>query len=327
MKFLIIDDEHELYKIMYSDLFKPNEYSIEEIPRLVVPPVLQKLKRLHFNEKINRHWWIPGKSIWNKYYELSKYKFNNEEDYVIIFLNGTLRHYYSKEYLMDIKNKHKNVKLVMVLYDSFADPSAKRAIDMIEIFDMIFSFDVEDSNKYGFEHIYSTFSVPNKLEVDKKLYSKAFFIGNAAGRLNMLQSFMKEIALKVKKCDFTIVGVKKEKQKFNDYIKYNKYLPYMQVLQKSYNTDCIIEILKPGQTGVSLRTCEAILFNKKLLTNNDAIKDMPFYDERFMRVFHNVDDIDYEFLNKDIEVRYESNNYFSPLIIIEKIMIKNLFER
>ena len=117
MKFLIVDDEHELYKIMFSDLFKPSKYNIEEIPRLITPSFLRKFKEIHFNEKINRHFWIPGKSIWNKYYALSKYRFDENENYVIIFLNGTLRHYYSKDYLINLKKymEVKNMKFKKVI--------------------------------------------------------------------------------------------------------------------------------------------------------------------------------------------------------------------
>ena len=66
----------------------------------------------------------------------------------------------------------------------------------------------------------------------------------------------------------------------------------------AYNTDCIVEVVKEGQTGVSLRTCEAIAFNKKLLTNNVQIKEMPFYDSRFISVFTDSDEIDTEFVNR-----------------------------
>lgn len=36
MKILIIDDEHELYKSMFSDLFKETKYDIEEISRMII---------------------------------------------------------------------------------------------------------------------------------------------------------------------------------------------------------------------------------------------------------------------------------------------------
>lgn len=325
MKYLIIDDEHELYRSMFSDLFKPNQYSIEEVSRLVVPPKFNYLKKLHFNERINRHLWLPGKSIWNRYYALSNYKFDSEEEYVIIFLNGTLRHYYSFSYLENLKKKHSNIKLVMIMYDSFADKSAARAISMIPIFDLVFSFDVDDSQKYGFEYIYSTFSYPEFVEYDSHLKSKAFFIGNATGRLEVLQETLNYLGTTIEGTDFTIVGVPNDKKKYEDNIKYNKPICYKEQLQKSYNTDCIVEILKEGQTGITLRTCEAVMFNKKLLTNNASLKNMPFYDERFMEIFTNIEDIDLEFLTKEICVNYADNNFFSPLRIIDRIFEKHLF--
>ena len=107
----------------------------------------------------------------------------------------------------------------------------------------------------------------------------------------------------------------------SEYIKYNKRLSYKEALQYSYNSNCIVEIVREGQTGVSLRTCEAIIFNKKLITNNAELANMPFYDSRFMRIFNRPEEIDINFIKSDIDVNYEYSGYFSPLIIIEKLLI------
>ena len=155
MKYLIIDDEHEIYRQMFMDVFLKNKhnYNVEEIKRINVPRVLKPFYRLHFSEKINRHMYLPFKSIWIPFYKLHKYHFDEDESYCIIFLNGSLRLHFSRKYLEKIKEKHKNVKLVMILYDSFSNPSAKRAIKMIPVFDTVFSFDNQDCKKYNFEHI------------------------------------------------------------------------------------------------------------------------------------------------------------------------------
>ena len=102
-------------------------------------------------------------------------------------------------------------------------------------------------------------------------------------------------------------------------ITYNIGMPYKEALQYSYNSDLVVEIVRDGQAGISLRTCEAIFFNKKLLTNNSCIKKMPFYDSRFMSIFHNGDDIDLDFVQNSVEVQYEKGNWFSPLRIIERL--------
>lgn len=319
MKILVVDDEHELYKRMFSDLFKETAYDIEEIPRMKIPVWLKPAYKMHFNDRINRHLWLPFKNIWNIFYTLHKYSFDDRETYYVLFMNGSLKYHFSRQYLKRLKSQHSNVKLVMILYDSFSNPTAKRSIRMIPEFDYVFSFDQGDCEKHGFERIYSTFSRPNFVREDECKKSKAFFIGYGIGRLQILQKTFEKISSEVDGCKFYIAGVKENQQKPIIGVQYNVTMPYAEELQMAYNTDCIVEIVKKGQTGVSLRTCEAIAFNKKLLTNNVNLKNMPFYDERYMKVFSNPDDIDLDFVKNEIRVEYEDSDYFSPVKIIDRL--------
>lgn len=319
MKILIIDDEHELYERMFSDLFKETKYSIEEIPRMTIPAVLKPIYAIHFSDRINRHLWLPLKSLWNVFYALHKYPFDEKETYYVLFMNGSLKCYFSNWYLERIKRKHPNVRLVMILYDSLSNPTAQRAIEMIPNFDYVFSFDQGDCEKHGFERIYSTFSKPDLVETDDNKKSTAFFIGYGIGRLQILQKTFERITSEVDGCKFYIAGVKKEQQKTIPGVQYNVTMPYAEELQMAYNTECIVEIVKEGQTGVSLRTCEAIAFNKKLLTNNQSLLQMPFYDKRFMQVFKEPDKIDVNFIKTKMDVHYDDTDYFSPVKIIDRL--------
>lgn len=321
MKYIIVDDEHELYKQMYSDILlkKSKKFDVEEIKRITIPTILKPFYKLHFSDKINSHFFIPLKSIWNRFYQLHQYDYKDSERYCIIFLNGTLRTHYSKKYFEKLKAKHTNIKLVMILYDSKTNPSSKRAYELIDVFDTIFSFDEADCKKYGFEYIYSTFSIPDFVKTNSKYYSSAFFIGYGQGRLNILKKTFQKITQKLDKCVFIIAGVNTKEQERIKGVKYNKTLSYKEELMYAYNTECVVEIVREGQTGVTLRTCEAVAFNKKLLTNNKNLKNMPFYDERYMYIFDDVDDIDMNFLLNRDSVLYEKNDYFSPINILKRL--------
>ncbi len=319
MKFLIIDDEHELYRRMFADLFKATSYHIEEIPRMIIPEALEKIYKFHFSDRVNRHVWIPFKRIWKNCYCLHKYDFDSNEKYIVIFLNGSLRYHFSRNYLREVKRKHPNVELAMILYDSVSNPTAKRSISMTSEFDYILSFDGDDCKKYGFTRIYSTFSKPDFVEKNESMSSTAFFVGYGLGRLEILQKSFSVITSKVDNCRFYIAGVKEENKEKIPGVQYNVTFPYAEELQMAYNTDCIVEIVKEGQTGVSLRTCEAIAFNKKLLTNNQNLQEMPFFDGRFMSVFEDPSEIDIDFIKRKMNVHYTDSNYFSPLKVIEKL--------
>jgi hypothetical protein len=55
---------------------------------------------------------------------------------------------------------------------------------------------------------------------------------------------------------------------------YEKSLPYVK------NTKCLLEIVQTHQEGLTLRMMEAMFFNKKIVTNNQNIKNYDFYDTR-----------------------------------------------
>ena len=319
MKFIIIDDENELFDIMFYD-FNDNE-EVDKVPHFVTESsFITKLRKVCFDPRINSKIDLPFKKLWRKKYSIFNYRFDKNERYYILFLNGCLRFYYDRETLKEFKKTHPNVSLVLLLYDSLANPNSQFAIKKQDLFDLIFTFDPNDAKKHGYHYIYSTLSdVSGTLKKDERK-TNVFYVGRAVNRLPLMHKVLKKIAESVESFEFYISGVSDKKDcNYPDIIKYNKYVPYNQVLEKVSNTDCLIEFVMPNQTGITLRTCEAIIFNKKLITNNKKIIDTPFYNPEYMSIFTNENDLDIDFLKKDIVVDYNYSGYFSPNIIIEKI--------
>ena len=131
MRFIIIDDEHELYKTMFADILESND--VIELPKFNATNVcFDIIRRIYFSEKINRHIMLPQGNIWDKYYSIFKYPYEENEEYVIIFLNGTIRNYFSKKSLIKFKEEHNNVKLALLIYDSMASRNIYRYKDKFE---------------------------------------------------------------------------------------------------------------------------------------------------------------------------------------------------
>ena len=320
MKYLVVDDETQLYQQMFADLWKASDYDIEEIPKICINKILRFFYKVHFSSKLNR-WGIdlPFKSFWNRYYGLGRYDFQEDEEYCVIILNGALKYHYSFKYLKSFKQKHQNVSMVLLMYDNYEISEFKQRLEqMLPLFKMVISFDPNDCKKYGFEYIYQTFSKPDFIYKESKKETDLFFVGMAFQRSEILHSVYKKISGRCKS-KIHIVGIPKHEQLSDSSIYYNLPISYEEELQYAYNTNCILEVVKPGQAGITLRTCEAICFNKKLLTNNLYLRKMPFYDERYMQVFDNIDEIDINFITEKIKVEYEESNIFTPLKIIEKI--------
>lgn len=88
--------------------------------------------------------------------------------------------------------------------------------------------------------------------------------------------------------------------------------PYEEVIQSVVNTNCILEVMQDNQEGATLRYLEAVVYNKKLLTNNKSITTFPFYNPQYMKIFETVDDIDINWIKNQDVVDYGYKDEFSP---------------
>ena len=53
------------------------------------------------------------------------------------------------------------------------------------------------------------------------------------------------------------------------------------------------------------------MYNKKLLTNNPDLEELPYYDPRYMHFFQTAEDIDIEWLRRGDAVDYAYRGEFS----------------
>ena len=96
-------------------------------------------------------------------------------------------------------------------------------------------------------------------------------------------------------------------------------MPYDRILADVLASNCILEVVQEGQNAQTARYYEAICYNKKLLTNNMNVEKLPFYDERYIRVFKTIDDIDFDWIKEKNIIDYGYNNEFSPIKILNKL--------
>ena len=99
----------------------------------------------------------------------------------------------------------------------------------------------------------------------------------------------------------------------------HKRISYPQVVSRVKATNCILEILQNNQQAQSLRYFEAIVYNKKLLTNNRRITELSYCDECYMKVFSSLDEIDIEWVRKKENVDYGYKGEFSPISLVDHV--------
>ena len=96
-------------------------------------------------------------------------------------------------------------------------------------------------------------------------------------------------------------------------------MTYKEVLEEVQKTNCVIEFVQKGQRSQTLRYFETVCYNKKLLTNNPNVKNLKFYNEKYMKVFDKFDDIDFEWVKTKENVDYGYNGEFSSKYFIEEL--------
>lgn len=174
------------------------------------------------------------------------------------------------------------------------------------IFDKIYSFDPTDCKKFNLSYLeqFLPFTLldikKRQLEVMNKKSKTCFFIGEYREEREI---YLHKIHPYFKKANFNInfYLYDKYKQSLNyPYFCRDKLISYEENIEKVIESDVLIEINHLGQDGPTLRTIEALAFNKKVITNNINILNYEFYSpDRFFILEHdNLDNI-FIFLDKE----------------------------
>lgn len=276
VKIHFVEWNSEYEKMMTSALKK--DFNVVEIYR-----VKQHFKSVH---KL-----LPGKTLkrWHRKLQIA-IKFRHIADDDIVISNA-----YSAFLMLDLIAPLR-CKKILVLRDSVSALTSKRRrlkllsdnenyLDRVSsVFDVIYSFDPQDCLKYNLSYVdqflpFTLSKIRAHAEEPQKICSppSCFYLG---GYDRYRAELLRELAPLLQKnhChpDFYLVD---GDEKNSDYpsVCVNKKLTYQQNIEKLQKSSIVVEINKPGQTGLTLRALEAMAFNKKLITNNVSVKTHVFY--------------------------------------------------
>ena len=158
------------------------------------------------------------------------------------------------------------------------------------------TFDSSDAVKYNM-YYYPQFyrSYPEQTELTEKYDYDFYFCGRDKGRKTLIDFFQKRLS-KFGKCKFIIIP-----ESNPDFMGYYDYIDEVK------KAKVLCEIGQKGQTGLTIRALEALFFNKKMITTNEYVKQMDFYNPANILVL-NQDTTDSEiemFLNVRLK-KYDS---------------------
>lgn len=317
-KFVIMGSGYDYYNYAYAQVNDlENVLFLNNIPYGKLTEIIY---RIHMSQRVNSIINLPLKKVWSKIlFNKLKKEVNGitrDKNDFICFVFFSVGHYGDmvKYGFCDYVREYYPNSYMVVFYQDIIKKERKVSFEEFkEKMDLIISYDFREAQEYGILHYNVPYSdINNTIKASTKT-SDVYFIGAAKDRYNEIISVYEKLKSFGLKCDFNIKGVEKKEQKYVDEINYCDYISYKENLEKVKATKCIIEIKQLDSTGYTLRTPEAIIFGKKLLSNNEELMEAPFYSEDKIQVFKNIDDIKLEFFNDMSETKYDYKDKLSPM--------------
>ena len=320
--YVFFDCQTEYYRIARYDMEKLPNVLIKE-PHLISKSRFKKiLFHLHTSGRLNKHITIPFQGIWNKSF-IGNLNFGNNNPICFIFSAGLGNFPYQSNMFDYLRRTYTDCKIVLLLRDiltvgkrlmrGFDEKKAK------QIFDAIYTINTVDAEKYGFRQIHSFCSrypietAPN----DKK--TDVVFIGVVKDRLDTICRAYKKFTAAGLVCDFLLVSREPLENMPEGIVVQKQGIPYGEMLRRTINSRCVLEITQKGTDALTSRCLEALCYNKKLISDNFRLKETQYYNPRYMCLFKDIDDVNPEFIKENIEVDYSYNGDFSPVKGLELI--------
>ena len=319
------DRYNSMYQVLFADILGlPDVYSVVEknFPE-------DKLYRFLPSRKLKKLTYGFSDMLYVSYYELPqkvKELCRSYERINILFHNAALRKTRYPQVVFNIIKKYP-VSLSLLYLDkrdhahvcSYANMLCEKAV-----FDNVLTFDPDDAKEFNME-LYST--PYSKISIDSnEMDTSLYFCGSNAGRMYGLYLIWLNAKNRNISVRYDLVGCQVFEQFFendSNICFHQEYVEYPQLLKQMQKSNCILDITQADQSGFTLRPYEAVAYNKKLLTNNKRIFNFQFYDERYMRYFDRIEDIDWDWVSEPASFDYGYNGEFSPRRLLQRLNEEN----
>lgn len=120
-----------------------------------------------------------------------------------------------------------------------------------------------------------------------------FFVGQLKGREITLSKLIKEFKDNKITYHFHLVYGNHYKNEIDNELKGclgDRLMTYKDTLDKINRSRCLLDLTQKGQKGLTLRPIEALIYKKKLITDNIAIKEEPFYNSNNIWIIGDSDE-------------------------------------
>ena len=220
--------------------------------------------------------------------------------------------------------KQGGTKVILFLFDSMSTVSQRTKeliVDAIDrnVVDECYSFDESDCHNYKFKYWPQVYS-PLKINIKRNEYvADVYFAGRDRGRFQIVEKCLKRLtdsglSALCRMPDADVARFKSMNARCE-----TSLIEYEKTVWEMLSCRCILDIVQEGQTGISWRVVEAIVYHKKLITNNPCVLSNKYYDPRYIQYFKDVDDIDFSWVGQDISMDFVYEDDYSPVRFIDML--------
>lgn len=142
-----------------------------------------------------------------------------------------------------------------------------------------YTFNPTDARDNGIQlahQVYRQLATPGEAPAEPR--HDVYFLGIDKGRLPALQSLQAELEGAGLTTHFHVIADKRKHYRDEQRAWLSpRWLPYAENLRRVRESRALLELLQTDQSGPTIRSMEAAFLNKKLITNNRALRDTALY--------------------------------------------------
>lgn len=289
--------------------------------------VVRFLFSIHNSRRINRYIRLPFKKIWYPKYFNETHLASIGKPICFVLNNFQIPY----NYMLYLKDKYPRARFVKIhrdlsklFYERYPEYS-KAACD--RLFDISFTYDYGEAKQNGWKYFDEFESKTDIHPQNGSENNYVFFAGRAKDRLKKLLDVYDRLTQQGITCYFYITGVPEEQRvTLPGVIFADSNMPYREMLERTVNSACVLDINQGGALGYTSRFLESVMYNKKLLTDNPYIKTNKYFDPKYIQLFDNPSEIDPNFIKESsVNVNYHYSGEFSPVNLIyaiDKALVK-----
>ena len=242
----------------------------------------------------------------------------------ILVLNADTFDHSTLEYMKKCANR-----FITFLYDNLDRCPVQ---DKLHFFDKIYSFDDKDIEKHGFERLTNYNYLPFLSQEKQNPSEDALYITSydkkRIKQLDILSQKFEELRLKF---DLYVIGKKSWKNQLmkpfskNKIVFTRKRINHENLPEFYKRAKVILDLMRENQYGLSFRVFEAMALEKKIITDNEKIKNYDFYNPNNILVlnkdFSNITkeffETPYQSLPEEIYKKYTLEKWVEQVFNLE----------